>query len=108
MLYSMDFFNSLNDVLNKSYRCEPLEPSYTAEEGEDGLKLKFKVPGVAVADLKVECVGQKLIVKAPNYLEKLNIGPSLDSTQAKVTYQYGVLTVTIPYREKTSLPIKVL
>lgn len=107
MLHPIDFFSSLNDVLEQS-RCDSSYRSYTVEESENGLSLKFKVPGVAVSDLKVECVGQKLIVKAPNYLEKLSIGASLDSTQAKVTYQYGVLTVSIPYKEKTTLDIEVL
>ena len=75
--------------------------------GKDDYTVEVEVPGVNPEDISVKLEGRQLTVTTPRGNLMVPLGTRIDSNRAKANVKNGMLTVSIPKREATTVEIKV-
>ena len=84
---------------------------YPIRESENGISFRLKTPGYKKEELKIDAVGDNLIVSGDSPDEKtfeksFLIADSYDITQAKAKYENGIPTITVPKKSGTKIAIE--
>ena len=107
-------WNNYWSVINKHknmYYYNPNYPDYPVKESESGISFRLKTPGYKKEELKIDVVGDNLIVSGDSPDEKkferpFLIADSYDINQSKAVYENGILTITVPKKATTTIAIE--
>lgn len=72
---------------------------------DNQVRLEADVPGVSPENIKVEIVDCFVSIRGGDHSAAFKVGNHFDLDQAKVAYNYGVVTVTIPKKAKRILTL---
>lgn len=81
--------------------------NWRPRSGKDDYTVEVEVPGVNPEDISVKLEGRQLTVTTPRGNLMVPLGTRIDSNRAKANVKNGMLTVSIPKREATTVEIKV-
>jgi len=80
------------------------EPLTDVFDDEETIRIYFEVRGEDKNDIQLNVLADKVEVKAKNFYKTINLPTTnIDIEKASSKYKNGVLEVTIPKKEKTSL-----
>ena len=130
-----DFFDFDTEDDRFFGQCSPLEISFGLEnypstdvyESSDYYKIIMEVPGVQKNDLRIESDAERIEIRMVNesksdkvksflhlkersngdLIQSINFSTSVDPTQANVTLEDGILTITVPKaKQSKKIPLK--
>ena len=104
-------WNNYWSVINKHKDMNYYDLHYPVRESESGISFRLKTPGYKKEELKIDVVGDNLIVSGYSPDEKTFEKPFLiadryDINQSKAVYENGILTITVPKKATTTIAIE--
>lgn len=97
----MDWFHSdLVKEFESFFNTSSPRP-YTLDTDDDGITIKFEVPGIEKEDLKVRRKGSNLVVTINEKENLFHCKRNCDLDNLKASHRLGILTITVPFLEET-------
>jgi len=94
----MDWFNSaLTKEFESFFNTKAPTTNYDISSDEEGITLKFEVPGIEKEDLKVKRRGNNVIVTIKEKENLFHCTRHSDLENLTASHRLGILTVTVPY-----------